>query len=1181
MSSDGKGSAVEARSPSEVNNLAQGSGLQLPPGTFTTAGPSPSIISSTEQIEGPSNLPITPSTPPFQKRQPVDEVIRDVICLPDSPKSPKAFSEHNPSSTHSRPPVLAAVGPHLISAGAPCSPLVLPNHVSTPVSSDSAEQDLYIPASPRERCMRLGADEPAGTSHAIADGEARCQVSRGGGESFDTCLRERARMADGFRQQSDQVVVMYKNSKRRRMTTHDPLEWGHREEATADGRERKEAGSLSLGQKVARGGEVVGKPTEILKDNNGRNCFFGGNKRAEVHSVIADFETTKAVDEIDEIEEESDTEDEAACSKRFSVAKRNTEGRKLHVQNGVQKGIPNCSRGLVSARSQGIEVKRGEEIRVGEKASSSGEETEGGNAEEERVEETEDEDEITPELGKGTSLCMRANNRKGVGDRDVKKGGWRAIDRLQAFDLPARRRDVVPESATDSEPLESLRKRTCEPPYCQESVQPARVVDYTCNPSEVRTSQLPPVSPDPSSPPTFPPLLVTSTEPNRFSNHNASLQPLSHALDSSQEDLLVSSKPFSASLKAFPRVNKPDNQRCLTDSTKGATVRILSSEDPSTPPLFAASTEAAPRNAKSALIGSSPSVSSVSGRFGNFNLFTPESFLDKSEQGTNATPLPISDGENLLEDDSVSDPTHTCPVTPFPEPLTEPVPEPHRKLKRLRRKGDPDSAQSRVERPKTSVKKEIPPDAELLHIDDSQEPINTPEESNDGEALPGEGAVRGEGLKVAGMYDRRPDSEWTTVTGFSSGKGRVQRGQGSSDWKMNNRESDEGFGRASPGFKSAEAGTRKDELGRRFRLDPERPSDFVDEDLERHVFSVNGRPAHGDRLRNEQAEAGVRVDVSDIRYRPGSEGRDFFGDGHVEGRVFEANSEPAHLDHLRNPNAGFEANEQDDVGYDEEAEWRRMEEEDERERENAAWEDFDVPEDTHGPRGGAPGRAPRVEEEVRAQANDATGWDPFFTAMDDLALTSGSRPSLGSRGKWGRGGAEFSLEPGSRLSEEARVKELLRRRLPHFRSVDQLQTAGGLQGEPVYIDYRAQFGDMPRPPNVGLLRRPAVTPSQGPTGKNSVGGQTPSAGRGTQREGRGAGRRKSHTAAPASSPGDVGHWTVENGKKVYISKTGKTMWGKLAYLQSMKDSGTLNKKKVKAPSAPKKGKRRKRKDESE
>ncbi|GAB2217858.1 hypothetical protein Droror1_Dr00001070 [Drosera rotundifolia] len=155
--------------------------------------------------------------------------------------------------------------------------------------------------------------------------------------------------------------------------------------------------------------------------------------------------------------------------------------------------------------------------------------------------------------------------------------------------------------------------------------------------------------------------------------------------------------------------------------------------------------------------------------------------------------------------------------------------------------------------------------------------------------------------------------------------------------------------------------------------------------------------------------------------------------------------------------------------------------------------------------------------------------------------------------------SECYLPPAHRyfFHAEPRIRELVRTRLPHFVPLAAVNNAGFQQQDESLIDYRSQFshGKGPKkqdnakvtPKTTGRTRKRSkksnVEDSSNPSGKwvDPRHQSTPSD----------AGRRRIHANGQNS-----GHWlTGENGKKVYVSKNGKQLSGKIAYTQYRKDTG--------------------------
>ncbi|GAQ84048.1 hypothetical protein KFL_001740070 [Klebsormidium nitens] len=175
-----------------------------------------------------------------------------------------------------------------------------------------------------------------------------------------------------------------------------------------------------------------------------------------------------------------------------------------------------------------------------------------------------------------------------------------------------------------------------------------------------------------------------------------------------------------------------------------------------------------------------------------------------------------------------------------------------------------------------------------------------------------------------------------------------------------------------------------------------------------------------------------------------------------------------------------------------------------------------------------------------AAAENGTDWERRPNWGEDLDANGLDADGLGQGGtREGGPGADGSGASGTGAAEQEAVVRLLRERLPHYKPLDMLMREGGFDNEPIFIDYRNQFADIP---------------AGGGGTSRSYGGKKSS-----------SGRRPAKPAGPVHTGGsqEKGHWTTIGGKKVYVNKTGKTLEGRAAYRSHLKDSGAQPKKKRK------------------
>ncbi|KAI5080236.1 hypothetical protein GOP47_0005715 [Adiantum capillus-veneris] len=163
--------------------------------------------------------------------------------------------------------------------------------------------------------------------------------------------------------------------------------------------------------------------------------------------------------------------------------------------------------------------------------------------------------------------------------------------------------------------------------------------------------------------------------------------------------------------------------------------------------------------------------------------------------------------------------------------------------------------------------------------------------------------------------------------------------------------------------------------------------------------------------------------------------------------------------------------------------------------------------------------------------------------------------------------------------EDPKVANLLRLRLPHFLSVSALRQDEFAGMEPVYIDYENQFsggkaGSCPLASmtlkqqsaarSTSKWRKIAQRNQKSVTTDNDgwiqTGNKKPASRRKNRQSG---GDRGSQTpvSTNAKSSAGPGHWVTERtGKRIYITRDGRTLSGSSAYNQHIKDSGKRLKK---------------------
>ncbi|CAM6109911.1 unnamed protein product [Calypogeia fissa] len=167
------------------------------------------------------------------------------------------------------------------------------------------------------------------------------------------------------------------------------------------------------------------------------------------------------------------------------------------------------------------------------------------------------------------------------------------------------------------------------------------------------------------------------------------------------------------------------------------------------------------------------------------------------------------------------------------------------------------------------------------------------------------------------------------------------------------------------------------------------------------------------------------------------------------------------------------------------------------------------------------------------------------------------------------------------LTEEDRIRAFLRQRFPHFKPVDDLLVDGGLDNEPVYIDYRRQFAEgrdstnfqsgnssMGGATSWSPVRNingafsafsPSIRAQRGNPGKKRAKSkkQPNKSNPGTASS---SGGRKSRPAKRGPGGSGEGQWRTVNGSRVYFVGN-QRLSGQGAYVAYKRRSGNSSKKK--------------------
>ncbi|CAN0901033.1 hypothetical protein LINGRAHAP2_LOCUS21178, partial [Linum grandiflorum] len=149
--------------------------------------------------------------------------------------------------------------------------------------------------------------------------------------------------------------------------------------------------------------------------------------------------------------------------------------------------------------------------------------------------------------------------------------------------------------------------------------------------------------------------------------------------------------------------------------------------------------------------------------------------------------------------------------------------------------------------------------------------------------------------------------------------------------------------------------------------------------------------------------------------------------------------------------------------------------------------------------------------------------------------------------------------------DDARIRVLVRNRLPHFFPAGVTKARGNEQPSEHLVDYRSQFGgasnanNMEKGSSSRARKRPRKSNAKAESSQPWVDPRT------TARAPKDAGRRRVQASGQAAAAS--GHWfTSPEGRKVYVAKSGQELTGQTAYRQFKRDSGGYRKSKKKSTS---------------
>ncbi|XP_078432603.1 rho GTPase-activating protein isoform X2 [Wolffia australiana] len=133
---------------------------------------------------------------------------------------------------------------------------------------------------------------------------------------------------------------------------------------------------------------------------------------------------------------------------------------------------------------------------------------------------------------------------------------------------------------------------------------------------------------------------------------------------------------------------------------------------------------------------------------------------------------------------------------------------------------------------------------------------------------------------------------------------------------------------------------------------------------------------------------------------------------------------------------------------------------------------------------------------------------------------------------------------------DARVQNLVRRRLSHFVPTGDMKSAGCQQTNAETFDYMGQFGQK-------KVHELSTKESPAKSRKKEKVARVPD--------------NSAKSKSKGSVSGSTGHWyTGQDGKKVYVTKNGQEMSGRTAYMRYRKESGRSRKKGRKASGSKRK-----------
>ncbi|XP_043688940.1 uncharacterized protein LOC122639951 [Telopea speciosissima] len=158
--------------------------------------------------------------------------------------------------------------------------------------------------------------------------------------------------------------------------------------------------------------------------------------------------------------------------------------------------------------------------------------------------------------------------------------------------------------------------------------------------------------------------------------------------------------------------------------------------------------------------------------------------------------------------------------------------------------------------------------------------------------------------------------------------------------------------------------------------------------------------------------------------------------------------------------------------------------------------------------------------------------------------------------------------------EDTRIQKLVRERLPNFFPLGDVNNRGHKQSDAAVIDYMSQFGQRvcPQPGRAGnkALVGSSKRSKKKVKSSNAKEVSQPSEDWVNPKSSacmpKNAGKRRVHAEGQS-----IGHWyTGQDGKRVYVNKSGQELMGRVAYMQYRKENGKGPKKSTKKATAKKK-----------